>query len=59
MERLFRGFRTTVIYESVEVFAETYDKAKEMIEDDDEAVKVTSERNGDCELNGHLIEIKE
>lgn len=59
MPRLFRGTRTIVIYENVEVFAEHYDEAREKIEDDDEDVRVIGEREGDYELSGHLIEIKE
>ena len=59
MKRLFRGTRQITIYEDVEVFAETYDEAKEMIEDDDDDVKVLGERDGGYELSGHLEEVKE
>lgn len=57
-QRLFRGTRQVVIYEEVEVFADSYDKAREMIEDDDETVKVISERESDYEISGHLVEVK-
>lgn len=56
--RLFRGVRQITIYEDVEVFASSYDEAREMIENNDEAVRVFSERDSDYELSGHLDEVK-
>lgn len=59
MNRLFRGTRTIVLYEEVEVFAASYDEAIELIEDDSEEVRVIGDREGDYEISGHLVEIKE
>lgn len=58
-KRLFRGTRTYTVREDVEVFADTYDEARELIEDDDESVTILAERDGDYELSGHLDEINE
>lgn len=58
MERLFRGTRIITIYEEVEIFAKTYSLAKEMIEDDDEDIKMISERSSGYECV-NLIEVKE
>jgi hypothetical protein len=57
-KRLFRGARRLVIYEDVEVFAETESEAIEMIEDDDSYVYVNEEREGDWEID-HIFEVKE
>lgn len=57
--RLYRGTRQIVHYEEVEVFARHYDEARELIEADDASVKVIAENDGDLELYGQLIEIKE
>lgn len=51
---LFKGTRTCVTYEDVEVEADSYDAAREAIENDAEHVKVTGEREGDYELSGRL-----
>jgi len=58
MKRLFRGTRQIVTYEDVEVLADTYDKAREMIEDDYEEVTIIGERESDYEVS-YLVEIKE
>ena len=59
MNKLFKGTRQIVIYEDVEVFAATYDEARELIEDDSEEVHIVSERDSDYEITGRLIEVKE
>lgn len=59
MKKLFRGVRKLVTHEDVDVLAETYDEAMNLIVDDDDEVKVTGERYSDWELDGHLMEIKE
>lgn len=56
--RLFRGTRMITIYEDVEVFASSYDEARELIEDDDETVVITGERDNDYEID-ELHEVKE
>lgn len=57
-KRLFRGTRQIVTYEDVEVFADTFDEAREAFEDDDEDVSVISERDGDYEVKD-IYEVKE
>ncbi len=56
---LYRGIRTIITYEDVEVYADSYSEAVELIEDDDETVKITGERDGDYKVSGHLTEITE
>lgn len=57
--RLFRGRRKITIYEEVEVFAETYSEAYEMLEDDED-VTIISESDSDYEvIDGPLIEVNE
>lgn len=58
-KRLFRGTRTIVYYEDVQVFADTYDEARELIEDDSDEVIILGERGGDYEISSHLTEVKE
>lgn len=52
--RLFRGTIKLV----VEVFASTYDEARELIENGDSSVTITAERDGDYEIV-ELVEIKQ
>jgi hypothetical protein len=59
MSKLYRGVRQMIVYEDVDVFADSYSEASELIENDDEEVKVTGERYIDWEVVGHLVEIKE
>lgn len=56
--RLFRGVRKYTVTEEVEVFAHHSDEARELIEDDNEDVKVLNEFNDSYEIYGQLTEIK-
>jgi hypothetical protein len=55
MKKLFTGVRKKIRYESIRVFANSYNEAVEMIRNDELEVEVVSESYSDWELDGYLI----
>lgn len=55
---LYKGTRRVVTYEEVQVEAQTYYRAMEMIEEDETGVEVLSEREGDYEVEGKLVVVE-